>query len=50
MCRTGVHANVALVDNLPADMILGRDMPVLTDLLIADVNVDHDVNTMSKLI
>ncbi len=36
--------NVAVVDNLPADMILGRDMPVLTDLLIADVNVDHDVN------
>ncbi len=36
--------NVAVVDNLPADMILGRDMPVLTDLLIADVNVDHDVH------
>lgn len=36
--------NVAVVDNLPGDMILGRDMPVLSDLLITDVNVDHDVN------
>ncbi len=25
--------NVAIVDNLPADMILGRDLPVLYELL-----------------
>ncbi|XP_051744351.1 uncharacterized protein LOC127509552 [Ctenopharyngodon idella] len=25
--------NVAIIDNLPADMILGRDLPVLNDLL-----------------
>lgn len=36
--------NVAVVDNLPADIILGRDMPILTDLLIPDMNIEHDVN------
>lgn len=32
--------NVAGVDNLPDDMILGRDLPVLCDLVDASINVD----------
>lgn len=30
--------NVAVVDDLPADMILGRDLPVLTELLHSTQN------------
>lgn len=39
--------NVAFVDNLPDYMILGRDLPVLTDLLHSVepcISISNDVN------